>query len=152
MVWNQETSQKPAEDTVQGIRGNLRMQDNVKPMRIDRDRLLMSFHIFDSQYKRLLGEYIKTDADLKALVYNTAAIADKLKPLNCDSSWADDVKLQLPHIIAGIFAVFTVLKSGASYNRLESNKSATDMGEKLLMKPHNIQVLTLLCMFGCGSP
>ena len=49
------------------------------------------------------------------------------------------------------YPMFTVLKSGASYNRLEATAGPSSFGEKLLMKPHNIQVLTVLLMFGCGD-
>eukprot|EP00956_Cyclotella_meneghiniana_P041584 scaffold231470_cov23-Cyclotella_meneghiniana.AAC.1 len=71
--------------------------------------------------------------------------------------------------------MFTVLKSGESYNRIETAGGSSELGVKLLMKPHNIQVstarvfsfsctysvpsqyassiqiLTLLYTFGCGS-
>jgi hypothetical protein len=102
----------------------------------------------------LLGEYIKPAADLNALVQKTVAIAQNLKPLKCGSGWSPDVKRQLPNILAGIFTVFTVLKSGSSYNRIEATAAAgaSEIGEKLLKKPHNIQVLTLLSMLGCGAP
>jgi hypothetical protein len=75
--------------------------------------------------------------------------ADNLMPLTCDTGWGSLAKEHIPTILAGVFAVFTILKSGASYNRVGTTDA--EMGEKLLMKPHHIQVLTLLCMFGCSS-
>jgi len=151
MVWNEETSQKPAEDTVHDIKGFLRIAGKKSDLPVDKDQLLQSFKKFDGEYKKLLGEYIVPEADLKALVYKTVALAEKLHPIDF-TSWDDKVKKQIPCILAGVFTVFTVLKSGASYNRLESTAdSGLDMGENLLMKPHNIQVLTLLTLFGCGS-
>eukprot|EP00957_Ditylum_brightwellii_P064563 4899327-Ditylum_brightwellii.AAC.1 len=99
---------------------------------------------------KLLGEYIDPNADMKALVQRTVGIADQFRPLDCDSGWSREVKDQIPNILAGVFAVFTIRKSGDSYNRLvESDTSG--MSKNLLMKPHNIQVLTLLSLFGCGS-
>ena len=147
MVWNEETAQKPVEDTVHGIKGFLRVAGKKSDLPVDKDQLLQSFKKFDGEYKKLLGEYIVPEADLKALVYKTVALAEKLHPIDF-TSWDDKVKEQIPCILAGVFTVFTVLKSGASYNRLESTANS---GEKLLMKPHNIQVLTLLTLFGCGS-
>jgi hypothetical protein len=153
MVWNEETTQKPAEDTVRDIRGERRSHSTTEPLEIDRQELLESFRVFDGQYKSLLGEYIKPDADLNDLVQKTVAIAQNLKPLKCSSGWSLDVKRQLPNILAGVFTVFTVLKSGSSYNRIEAAAAAdSEIGEKLLKKPHNIQVLTLLSMLGCGAP
>ena len=151
MVWNEETTQKPAEDTVHGIKGYRRSGGHKSDLLLDKDRLLESFKVFDSQYKICLGEYIEPDADLTALVKKTTAMANKLHPIDCNSGWDEKVKRQMPHILAGVFTCFTVLKSGASYNRLGSNESDGDMSQKLLMKPHNIQVLTLLSLFGCGS-
>jgi hypothetical protein len=155
MVWNEETSQKPAEDTVQDIMGERRSHSATEPLEIDKKELLESFRVFDARYKSLLGEYIKPEADLNALVQKIVATAQNLKPLKCSSGWSQDVKRQLPHILAGVFTVFTVLKSGSSYNRIEAAAAAagaSEIGEKLLKKPHNIQVLTLLSMLGCGAP
>ena len=153
MVWNEETSQKPAEDTVRDIRGERRSHSATKELEIDRKELLESFRTFDARYKSLLGEYIKPQADLNALVQKTVAIAQNLKPLKCSSGWSPEVKHQMPNILAGVFTVFTVLKSGQSYNRIEAAAAgASEIGEKLLKKPHNIQVLTLLSMLGCGAP
>jgi hypothetical protein len=52
--------------------------------------------------------------------------------------------------MSGIFVLFTVLKPGDSYNRVEEAPDF-ELKSKLLMKPHNIQIMTLLCMFGCGT-
>jgi len=151
MVWNEETTQKPAEDTVHGIKGYRRSGGHKSDFLLSQERLLESFNVFDSQYKICLGEYIAPDADLAVLVKKTTAMASKLHPIDCNSGWDEKVKSQMPHILAGVFTCFTVLKSGSSYNRLGSNENGGDMSQKLLMKPHNIQVLTLLSLFGCGS-
>ena len=151
MVWNEETSQKPAEDTVRGIKGQYRTSGSNGDLPIDKGELLRSFEIFDAEYKKLLGKYIEPEADLKKLVNKITALTETFRPINCTSGWDQNVKDQIPNIIAAVFSVFTVLKSGTSYNRLGSANGDTDMGQKLLMKPHNIQVLTLLSLFGCGS-
>ncbi len=149
MVWNEETSQKPAEDTIHGIEAKRRVNGIESELNLDKIRLLESYKKFEAEYKKLLGEYIIPDADLNALVYKTITLAKKLHPLDLDQGWNENVKSQIPCILSGVFAVFTVLKSGASYNRLESTSG--DASDKLLMKPHNIQVLTLLSLFGCGA-
>eukprot|EP00980_Cylindrotheca_fusiformis_P018989 scaffold6361_cov124-Cylindrotheca_fusiformis.AAC.2 len=148
MVWNEETIQKPVEDTIADIHGYRQSQGDKKSIELDIDSidLFNSFRSFEQKYKTLLGEYLRTGADLSSLVRKTTRIADRMKPLTCAVGWTKTVKRSIPDILAGVLALFTVLKSGNSYNRLESS-----FGDKLLMKPHNIQVLTLLCMFGCGQ-
>ena len=152
MVWNQEVSQKPAEDVVQHIRGEI----HATPTRfdvldIDHKRLLNSFMNYEMEYKSLVGDYIKPDADLNALVQKTVSLARQAAPLNNVNDWGDDLKAKIPAILAGVFSLLTVVKSGASYNRIEEATGSSKLGEKLLMKPHNIQVLSLLFMLGCGS-
>lgn len=148
MVWNEETSQKPAEDTVKGIHGTSHVRNIKSELSLDRDLLLENFYIFEAEYKTLLGEYISPEAELKTLVLKLEKLAKELQPIHIKHDWNENLKGQIPHMLAGIFTVFTVLKSGESYNRIITSNGN---GDKLLMKPHNIQVLTLLSLFGCGS-
>ena len=151
MVWNEETIQKPVEDTVNNIEGKIWDGRSTVSTQIAKSSLLDSFYTFDTEYKRLLGSYLPEDADLDALVHKINEIARTLYPVSSESGWERETIENIPVLLAGIFAVFTILKSGSSYNRAESAGRDEDLGEKLLMRPHNIQVLTLLCMFGCGS-
>lgn len=150
MAWNTETMQKPVEDTVMGINGKDLFCNNA--LLIDRKILLESFEVYESQYKKLLGEYIQPNTDLVPLVEKTQLVCEGLKPIPCDGGWGKATKEKLPIILAGVFALFTILKSGESYNKIESSNKAARLGDKILMKPHNIQILTLLYMFGCGNP
>eukprot|EP00986_Skeletonema_menzelii_P006571 scaffold2497_cov117-Skeletonema_menzelii.AAC.6 len=152
MCWNQETSQKPVEDVVMDITGANRLSSkSSEKMNIDRDELIDSFKLYDTQYKSLLGEYIKPGADLSDLVKKVKVLAKKLQPISCDKMWTIEEKKHIPSLLAGVFSLFTILKSGASFNRIEEAGGSSTFGEQLLMKPHNIQVLTLLYMFGCGK-
>jgi len=152
MCWNQETSQKPVEDVVKDITGYNRLSSrSTEKMNIDQDELIESFKLYDTQYKSLLGEYIKPDADLPDLVKKVKVLAKKLQPISCDKIWTNDEKKHIPVLLAGVFSLFTILKSGASFNRIEEAGGSATFGDQLLMKPHNIQVLTLLYMFGCGK-
>eukprot|EP00984_Skeletonema_dohrnii_P034349 scaffold33533_cov119-Skeletonema_dohrnii-CCMP3373.AAC.1 len=152
MCWNQETSQKPVEDVIKDITGDNRLSSrSTEKMNIDQDELIESFKLYDTQYKSLLGEYIKPDADLSDLVKKLKVLAKKLQPFSCDKIWTNDEKKHIPVLLAGVFSLFTILKSGASFNRIEEAGGSSTFGDKLLMKPHNIQVLTLLYMFGCGK-
>ena len=150
MVWNEETSQKPAEDTVHDIKGFQQVDGLRSDLALDKDSLLESFNRFEAEYTRLLGQYLTPEADLRSLVSQTNNICEQLCPLDLRFGWNPKVKKAIPSILAGVFTAFTVQKSGASFNQLESVNSGTT-NEKLLMKPHNIQVLTLLTLFGCGT-
>lgn len=146
MVWNEETSQKPAEEVVAGINGEQRVtttpasKSDTLPINIDKVKLLASFEAYDREYKSLLGDYLKLDADLNVLVHKTIAKANRVKPKDASMDFDDELKGQIPALLASVFALFTVLKSGASYNRIESAGGGSVLGIKLLMKPHNIQV------------
>ena len=150
MVWNEETAQKPVEETVDDIDGEQRDATS-SSIAIDRASLLQTFHAFDAEYKNLLGTYLKEDADKNRLAKKAIALARTIGPLCCDSGWDDSVKAKLPHLLAAVFALFTILKSGESFARIQKSKDAHRIGEKLLMKPHNVQVLTLLHLLGCGK-
>jgi len=83
---------------------------------------------------------------------NTALLNETLLIRCCDGGWGEVTKGKIPIILAGVFALFTILKSGESYNRIEGSDNVDRLGDKILMKPHNIQILTLRYMFGCGNP
>ena len=151
MVWNEETTQKPVEETVKEIYGVYRPNGSETKAQIDTDLLLKSYWIFEAEYRSLLGSFLPPESDLGVLVDRVTKAAYSIKPCSCSRGWAEATKKQIPLVLAGIFAVFTILKSGESYNRVEASGSKNDIGDKMLMKPHNIQVLTLLCMFGCAS-
>ena len=153
MVWNEETAQKPVEETVRDIVGEQRGAPGAPslPVEIDRTALLISFEHFDAEYKSLLGEYLAEDSDKGALARKTIAFANSLKPLSCDDGWDSRVRSKIPQLLAGVFALFAIMKSGESFNRIQESPDAKEMGQKLLLKPHNIQVLTLLHLLGCGK-
>ncbi len=148
MVWNEETSQKPAEDTINRIKAQHWVGGVESELFFDKNQLLQNYKEFEVEYKNLLGKYISPGADLNVLANKIIELSESFQPLDIASGWNENLKSQIPRILASVFTIFTVLKSGASYNRLESTSDS--LGEKLLMKPHNIQVLTLLSLFGCG--
>jgi uncharacterized protein YegL len=151
MIWNEEVEQKPPEVTipqiiVQTISGTTASK---QPLGIEEQaHLFDSFEIFDQRYQLLLMEFLQPDKDLSLLVQKIVSVADSLKPVSCQNLTVE-VKRAIPEILSGVFTVFTVLKSGESYNRLE--ESSIDQ-HKVLMRPHNIQVQTLLAIFGCEDP
>ena len=149
MAWNTETSQKPVEDTVKGIKGQAMFSHDALP--IDREALLKSFEAFERSFKELFVRYTRPGEDLVALVAQTRLIGASLQDVSCDGGCNAATKKKLPAIMAGVFALFTIHKSGESFNKIEESEEAAGLADKLLMKPNNIQILTLLYMFGCGN-
>ena len=148
MVWNEETCQKPCEDTVRQIQVKPCTENMAANFSVDSNELLSNFFAVEETFKNFLATFLPHDADTSGLVEIVTRMSNELKPVNCIGGWRPEVKKKIPMILAGVFAVFTVLKSGTSYNRIEDER----LGNKILMKPHNIQVFTLLCMLGCGEP
>lgn len=138
------------EDRVTDIRATERTCSGVHEVTLDKDGLLRSYKEYEEEYNKLLADYLHPEADINKLIHEVIADATSLKPIDCVNGWGPNVKVKVPKILAGIFAIFTVSKSGASFHRI--NIASADSGSKILMKPHCIQVLTLLCMFGCGDP
>ena len=50
MVWNEETSQKPAEDTVKDMKGDRRSFGKTRVLEIDRKELLRTFEAFEAAF------------------------------------------------------------------------------------------------------
>ena len=152
MVWNEETLTKPVKDTVRDIVGKQWGSGGLgSPVNINQEELLRNFHAFEAEYNSLLGEFLCANAETKNLAQKLISLANSIKPLSCERGWTVQVKAQIPGLLAGVFALFTILKSGESYNRIQGSVDNQNIGDKLLMKPHNIQVLTLLHLLGCAG-
>ena len=136
MVWNTETTQKPVEDVVGAIHGRAYSSSSkFDHISIDASELLRCYNLFEKQYKSSLGEYIKPEADVDLLVSRVLADASRLN-ISCDSTLSSKDKDHISSLLAGVFALFTIIKSGASYNRIEASDGSKSLGDKLLMKPH----------------
>ena len=64
-------------------------------IKIDQNELIESFQSYERQYKSLLGEYIKPDADLNVLVKKITVLARKLKPISFDKIWVEKEKINV---------------------------------------------------------
>ena len=78
---------------------------------------------------------------------NVRKIAAKI-PRCSVGKWDAQTKSKIPQMLAGMFAFYTMQKSGASFNQLQDiDRQAGD--KKLLLRPHNIQVLSILRLLRC---
>jgi hypothetical protein len=91
--WNEETSQKPVDDTARDIRGHVRKASVNETLCIDTDYLLKGFQDFFGEYTSLLGEYLGPQSpDLNVLVQKVIDAANSLKLVTCDIGWGLQTK------------------------------------------------------------
>ena len=96
IVWNEETSKEPVEDTVCSMEGHIISASQIKSLTFCNEKLIPCYMAFDARYKTLLGEYIHPDAEWNDLINRTITTAQRLNPLRCSSDWnADLVTLQI---------------------------------------------------------
>lgn len=68
--------------------------------------------------------------------------------------WSKQVKRKIPVIPVGIFAAFSIIKSGENFMRIrESNQESGNAFDEMdiVFKPRNIQVLSILRLLGLGE-
>ena len=142
VAWNEQVMQKPADQVLDGfeVDCNRVMTKLSEP---DRTSLLEMFETYTENYNRFLETYLAPDAPhLNELV---KMIGKKARSLKKHTSWGSEVVEQIPFLLAGIFAHFTVIKSGDSFHRLGDQQNSEECN--MLLKPHNIQVFTVLLLF-----
>jgi hypothetical protein len=70
-------------------------------------------------------------------------------------NWDDRQKQHIPELLAGIFAYYTIHKCGESFNSIgaesEGEGTTNINAQDILITPHNVQVLTILRLLGCGE-
>jgi hypothetical protein len=70
-------------------------------------------------------------------------------------NWDDRQKQHIPELLAGIFAYYTIDKCGESFNSIggesEGEGTTNINAQDILITPHNVQVLTILRLLGCGE-
>jgi hypothetical protein len=65
---------------VKHTRGEVNLTSTqIEALDVDHRQLLDSFMSYEREYKSLVGDYIKPDADLNALVHKTVALAKQLQ-------------------------------------------------------------------------
>jgi hypothetical protein len=189
MRWNEEITQKSVQATAAEItasrfdpRTNKRSSEPV-----DQEKLLEGFCKYQEVFDTYLNQWLAGRLQLEELANKVLKDAGALRPCSVDE-WTETVKDELPSLLGGVFAYFTIHKSGDSYKRLHdlgrgdtagtlsltrgdlvrSQDSVVVSGESggqraattdttiktdnVLLKPHNIQVLTVLRMLGYDVP
>ena len=71
---------------------------------------------YSTQFDEYLQQWIEGDLDQEQLARAVVQLASGLHPC-IGSSWSEEIKQKLPNLLAGIFALFTIIRSGAAYQR-----------------------------------
>ena len=156
MAWNKRVSQIPVEDSLKNMQCftyNAKSKQK-KTYTFDSSILKTAYDRYKDKYDKLVLQYIPTEKDEKEIVTEVLQLAASMKSCSLNS-WDDLVKQEIPHILAGIFAFYTISKCGDSFNSIGSEENGGETSsvnaQDILVTPHNIQVLTILRLLGCGD-
>ncbi|KAK3280489.1 hypothetical protein CYMTET_11669 [Cymbomonas tetramitiformis] len=177
MIWNQEIVQKDVSGTVDEVASKRVAASNgvcdVCDAPVGRGTLLSGFQEYEAEYDACFQRWCAGQLEMPDLADMVRAQVAPVSPCHI-ATWTRDIKDMLPILLGRIFAYFTILKSGESYRRLRdagddhgaiveaaalANGQASDGGagdgrgeamnvSHVLLKPHNIQVLSVLRMLG----
>ncbi|KAK3239607.1 hypothetical protein CYMTET_50476 [Cymbomonas tetramitiformis] len=177
MIWNQEIVQKDVSGTVDEVASKRVAASNgvyaVCDAPVGRGTLLAGFQEYEAEYDTCFQMWCAGQLEMPDLADMVCAQVAPVSPCHI-AAWTRDIKDMLPTLLGRIFAYFTILKSGESYKRLRdagddhhaivgatalANGQASDGGAgdargeamnvgHVLLKPHNIQVLSVLRMLG----
>ena len=155
MAWNKRVSQMPVSESSKNMTCHTydSRSKQMTPHDFDRTELESLYREYQKKYDDLVLKYLPAGTDNMEIVAQVLQQADKMKPCTLEK-WDDSVKREIPTILAGIFAYYTVSKCGDSFNSIgeeEGDDSAPMNVKDILITPHNIQVLTILRLLGCAD-
>jgi len=143
--WNDETVKKPPDQSIKELKTEKFKAPNKPPTPCNSKHkfLLQQYKLYEDNYQSFFDEYISNETDRTKLILKVQDRARAVQPSSIEA-WDESVIDALPFLLAGVFAYFTILISGDSFNRLLSETNSRSDHSKVLMKPHPVQVLTIL--------
>jgi hypothetical protein len=154
MSWNKNVAQIPVDESMRDMQ-SYTYDDKTKTKTdygVDKAALLVMYEEYKNKYEELILIYLPTTKDEAEIVDMVRQRVQTMQPCTL-ASWNDSKKKEIPFILAGIFAYFTVSKCGESFNSIgeSDDADAVETARQILITPHNIQVLTILRLLGCGD-
>ncbi|KAK3272875.1 hypothetical protein CYMTET_18851 [Cymbomonas tetramitiformis] len=165
-IWNQEIDarRKTVAECLALIASRQVTRDGVSsgdPTPIRNTRLSNGFKCYEQEYDKCFECWCQGSLTLEQLASVVVKEAADLRPCST-TAWTCNLKDKIPELLGRIFAYFTILKSGASYQRLRRSEpdnavvpsttpaETTEMvsAASVLIRPHTIQILTILRLFG----
>ena len=118
---------------------------------IERQALKKHCERYQELFNSSFREYVQTGQE--ELIQKVFTLVQELGPCEI-ANWNNVSKSTLTEIVAGIFATFTIIKSGDSFRRFEERDDGENSGAAsmdILFRPHNIQVIAIFRLLGIGS-
>jgi len=160
VVWNKQTvaTQKNPSSTVSGIVGKsvtvgTGRQGGVNHVTevVNGPTLLAGYEAFEREFDRSFAAWYSGGLTLETLAERVVDLASSLTPCEV-GRWTQAVRNALPVLLGQIFAYFTISRSGQSYKHVVGDaQDESDLAEGVLLKAHNIQILTILRLLGYDS-
>lgn len=126
----------------------------MKEVKLDRANIKSAYDTYEEKYNSFFTEFVERGHN--DLVQRVFHMAQELGPCEV-SNWDDRVKEKIIEIIAGIFATFTIIKSGDSFNHFDLHDDDVNHGKgmantmDIVFRPHSIQVIAILRLLGIGT-
>ena len=122
-TWNEEVVQKDPAQSIDEMQSEVFLSKTVPshPRGLDKnvaDALRSAYKRYEAEYDRLFQKHISDDVDTSGIVAIVMDRAADLWPCTT-GDWNDRIVAAVPLILAGVFAFFTISRSGDSFNRLQ---------------------------------
>ncbi|CAK9102159.1 VWFA domain-containing protein [Durusdinium trenchii] len=160
VIFNRETSaaQKDVAETLKEIlsweigHGASRNKRSVPTA-----KLIEGWKQYEQKFDEYKERWIASELTRKTLAEHIIGTASKLRAQRC-GMWSTEIKEKIPELLAGIFALYAIVRSGTAHasaekpsNQFSASSADAEAEQEFLIKPHCIQVLTLLCLTGYGN-
>eukprot|EP01031_Cornospumella_fuschlensis_P024805 gene24805-29975_t len=146
MVWNKRVAQHSVEESLNNLITTT--SDFNKKVPLDKEELKAMYSEYKAKYDDLVLKYISSKSNNTEIVEYVHQVIAKMQPCSV-SAWGKQQQRELPKALAGIFAYYTIIKSGDSYNSLAENdeQNAAD----ILLTPHHVQIIAIFRLLGCAD-
>ena len=86
-------------------------------------KLLEGWREYDAKFDQHLKDWLAGEQTPEKMAGEIMAAAEKLRAKS-GKIWSTQAKEQIPELLAGIFALYAMIRSGDAYNRFETDKSS----------------------------
>lgn len=128
----------------------LNKSNKLEKDKIDSSDLKTAHKSYQESFEKYFSDFISGDlTGLAGLIHEQV---ENSGSLNLDHT-KKEIRSVIPKILGGIFAAFSILKSGDTFRDMRSvqTKSTLKLDPmEQVFKPHNIQILSILCLLGYG--
>jgi hypothetical protein len=148
VAWRKEVINSPADENAANFRTQCFDSDSCdrNDVKVNLDELKQCYSIYEDQFKTFFSDFVLEGPG--TLVQKVYSILGELGDVRA-AAWDARLKEKLVALVAGVFATFTIIKSGESFKRCKD--FSIEGGQSMLFEPHNIQVLSILSLLGIAD-